>query len=400
MHQKILDNADWNETIDIMMSAVNTILGYPYINISLVHQDIGRIRTEYLLGVPPADIERFRTLADHPLDSNDIQAHIYRDQRIEAPEPDDERLDPIVVAAFGQADLVRVFLPMIAPSDHRVIGTLEAGFKRSRHRQYIYEEDVQILKAFIDYTAYALDKRQAYILDKIGHEFRAPLAGIRNNAHEMQRYMHTMNADVIHHKFDDIITDCEILLSQLAELEHILGKPPPPPKIARTLVFRDVVIKTLRQLQPELRHRGLRAFDYDPNDILRLGIMYVDKTRLGQVFLNLITNSIKYAGPNKAEFRGKVEVQADESGQAWLVKVQDWGIGVGEEYREAIFLDGVRTPEAKHCDPTGSGLGLTISRQIMREIGGDLTLTHMSKPTEFVVRLPKALARKPEGDLR
>lgn len=394
VHQEILGKTDWNQTIDVMMQAISK-LGYPYVNISLVRQDIGRIRTEYVMGILPGEMDRFIQLADHPLDSKDIQADIVRNRQIEAPAPDDSRLDPAVVETFRQQDLMRVYLPMIAPSDNRVIGTLEAGFKRGEHRQHIYEEDVQILKAFIDYAAYALDKRQAYVLDKIGHEFRAPVAGIRNNARFLQRHIEGMRPQLIQNKLDDVITDCEILLSQLARLEHILGKASPQPKLAPTLVFRDVVVKTLRQLMPELTRQGLdpAGFKYDPSDIPRLGVLWVDKARLSQVFLNLITNCIKYADTGD---KFEVRVELEDAGAAWQIHIKDLGIGVKPEYADRIFHDGFRTPEARACNPTGSGLGLTISRQIMKEIGGDLTLSQMYKPTEFVVRLPKSLARKPK----
>ncbi len=393
-HQAILASTDWNATIDLMMTAIDQTLSYPYVNVSLVQADRGSVKTEYVRGIVPGEVERFRSLADHRLDSNDIQAHIVRARTIEAPAPGDPRFDPNVYDRFGHKDYRRVFLPMIAPSDDRVIGTLEAGFRRNDHREHIYEEDVQILKAFVDYAASALDRFLVRALEEIDHELRAPINGIRNNARFMQRHISDLRHDVVQHKYDDMITDCDILLSQVARLEHILGKPQPIAPRVPTIVFRDVVIKTARQLETEARYRNLRGrgFEYDNADIERLGTLWVDPARLGQVFLNLLVNCVKYADPAD-EFH--VRMLLEESSQDWLLHVQDWGIGIKPEYTELVFRDRFRTPEAQARNPTGSGLGLTIARSIMREIGGDLLLTGICKPTEFVVRLPKSLARKP-----
>ena len=397
VHEQILEQTDWSETIDIMMHAIKNTLSYPYVNISLVKPDVGRIQTEYVIGIPPQDVEHFKKLADHSLDSTDIQADIVRARRVEAPGPNDSRYDPDVYDRFGHNDLVRVFLPMIAPKDNEVIGTVEAGCRRSLHRQDVYEEDVRILKGFIEYGARALERRQSYVLDKLGHEFRAPVAGIRNNARYVQMRVSSLAPEMMVRKCDDIITDCEILLSQIARLEHILGKRPPLPKITPTLVARDVIIKTVRQLKPELVREKL-----DPDGIIyadeihRLGTLHIDRARLNQVFYNLLTNAIKYVEADRSTFR--VRITLEDGGAAWLINVQDWGIGIRPEHRDRIFEEGFRTPEARDRNPTGSGLGLSISRQVMREMdGGDLLLTMLAKPTQFQVVLPKKLARRSPG---
>lgn len=70
-----------------------------------------------------------------------------------------------------------------------------------------------------------------------------------------------------------------------------------------------------------------------------------------------------------------------------IIKFKDWGIGVSKGLEEKIFEDGFRAPEAIDKYATGSGLGLTIARKIIRELGGDLKLVNDYKPTEFHVVL-------------
>jgi signal transduction histidine kinase len=392
----IVGEQDSNEIIQRMLRAIMETLGYDYVNVSLVKPESGRIKTEYVVGIPKNQVEEFKRLADHSLDSNDIQADIVRSRRIEVPAKDDSRFDSGVYRRFGHADIIRVFVPMIAPSDNRVIGTVEAGYRRSEHREHIYEQDIRILKGFIDYVARALERRQSWVLEKIGHEFRSPIVGIRNNASFLQRRFAGPDNELVTRKCDDILTDCEILLSQVGRLEFILGRTPPPPKIEQTLVFRDVIIKTLRQLRPEMVQRGfdIAGVDYSRSAIHKIDPLHVDKARLSQVFYNLLTNAIKYAEKDPAQFA--IYITVDETREAWAVKVQDSGIGVRKEYVDRIFEEGFRTPEAASCDVTGAGLGLTIARQIMRGMGGDVRLSCLRKPTEFQVLLPKTLREAPQ----
>ena len=74
---------------------------------------------------------------------------------------------------------------------------------------------------------------------------------------------------------------------------------------------------------------------------------------------------------------------------------KDWGIGIRREYVDRVFEEGFRTPEALQKQVTGNGLGLSISKRLMLQMGGDLRLVHNAKPTEFHVYLPMKLAEAP-----
>jgi CheY-like chemotaxis protein len=104
--------------------------------------------------------------------------------------------------------------------------------------------------------------------------------------------------------------------------------------------------------------------DVDP----ALGEVYADELRLKQVVLNLLTNAVKFTDAG-----GSVVVRALRRGSELHITVTDTGTGIPEADRERIFESfqqggrGVTREE-------GTGLGLTLSRQIVELLGGRLWL--------------------------
>ena len=186
----------------------------------------------------------------------------------------------------------------------------------------------------------------------------------------------------------------------ILELEYFLGRPFPKVKVGGKPVFviRDIVLKVFKQLKSLIEDEGfyfsiessIDQVDYDKIKI------FTDKIKLGQVFYNLLVNSIRYSNRKSKTFRLRVSVDNESDKEFFIIKFQDWGIGIKEEYKDKVFDDYFRSPEAKTQFVSGTGLGLTISRSIMKnDIKGDLLLTNCVNPTEFSVKIPKRYERKP-----
>ncbi|MBL8151993.1 MAG: ATP-binding protein, partial [Blastocatellia bacterium] len=180
---------------------------------------------------------------------------------------------------------------------------------------------------------------------------------------------------------EDIIADCELLLYGVADIEIAFGRKPKPSKKEKINVGRDVIIKTVMQLKPYINF-----VQFDLIDLKKIEV-YVDRAKLNQVVFNLFQNAIKYCEEDKEKFRVKIEADIDNTN--FIIKFKDWGIGIAAGFEEKIFESGFRTSEAKQRDVNGSGFGLTISRELMKEMGGDLRLVNSYKPTEFHLIIPK-----------
>jgi signal transduction histidine kinase len=124
---------------------------------------------------------------------------------------------------------------------------------------------------------------------------------------------------------------------------------------------------------------------FEMRDDGRGWLTVADSDQLDQVLWALLDNAVKYGGRD-----GKVEVEihADDAADRLLVTIADHGPGVSDEDRDRLFARFTRGGSQGGGD--GTGLGLYVSRQLLRTMGGDLVL-EPSRPgmgAAFTLSLP------------
>lgn len=388
VEKKIANTQNYNETIKIVLDGIKNITKFSWINISLINLQRTWIESQHIEGI--SDVEIFKKLARHKIDSNDIQADIVRCKQIEVPEAKDKRFDSKILKEYNHENLIRVFLPLIEPSTDQVIGTLEVGYPRE-YRKYIYEEDIQILKGFVDYLVDILELQKSGYIQRIIHELKSPIDGILSHASILQRRWNELNSEKIILKCEDMMVDGYLLRYQAKQIEYFLGKGSfLNPVKGKTDIFKDVLLKIINELKPIICNDYGFNFDnirYDSRTMRTIGEINTDAIMLNQVFFNLFMNALKYS--KKAPTK-KIELdvkQNDREGNVAII-FRDWGMGIDLKHKDDIFRAGFRTLDAIKT-ASGSGLGLAISKEIMQKLGGDLILKNLSQPTEFHVMLPK-----------
>jgi signal transduction histidine kinase len=111
-----------------------------------------------------------------------------------------------------------------------------------------------------------------------------------------------------------------------------------------------------------------------------------DRARLKQVLLNLLDNALKYTPPEGAI---TVSAHAAEGAPGIVCSVQDTGEGIPPDDLPYIFDKLYRARRVKGRPVEGSGLGLTLAREIIRAHGGDLTAqSEIGKGSTFTLTLP------------
>jgi PAS domain S-box-containing protein len=110
-----------------------------------------------------------------------------------------------------------------------------------------------------------------------------------------------------------------------------------------------------------------------------------DRERFQQIMLNLLANAVKFTPEG-----GSVTVSWEEKGDHVLTHVTDTGIGVAEDQAERIFDPFVQVDASTTRKSEGVGLGLAISRDLARQMRGDVTLTSRGgQGSTFTVALPR-----------
>jgi len=111
-----------------------------------------------------------------------------------------------------------------------------------------------------------------------------------------------------------------------------------------------------------------------------------DAHRLGQVLTNLLSNAVKYS-PKGSE----VVVSLEEHGNRVRISVHDHGRGIPPEHKQRIFEKFAQVKSDDAYVMGGAGLGLYITKEIVRSLGGNIDLqSEVGAGTIFRVDLPKA----------
>jgi len=109
-----------------------------------------------------------------------------------------------------------------------------------------------------------------------------------------------------------------------------------------------------------------------------------DKTLLGHILENLVSNAINYTRPN-----GKIEVRLEEKNGVALLTVTDTGIGIPKKEQLHIFEKFIRASNAVAMKPDGTGLGLYIVSEVINLLGGKIRFeSKENQGSAFYAELP------------
>jgi len=148
------------------------------------------------------------------------------------------------------------------------------------------------------------------------------------------------------------------------------------------------ILHTLKNIIQADIHAKQLDFFIDIADITNENI-YCDKLRLNQILLNLVSNAIKFTPPGGTVSVRVIQTSVNRGGCAtYEFHVKDNGIGMSKEFTACIFEPFTRERSSTISGIQGTGLGMSITKNIVDIMGGTITVdSHENKGTEFTVTL-------------
>ena len=226
-------------------------------------------------------------------------------------------------------------------------------------------------------------KTKAEFVAQVSHEFRTPLNMIIGLIDLLMETPKVYGEDLPEALFKDlgiVHRNCEHLASMINDVLDLSQI-----EAGRLALHReefslaDVILRALAVVRPLLDKKGLSLRVDIAQDLPRI---YCDRTRIRQVILNLVSNAAKLTEA------GGLTVQAQADGRFVVVSVNDTGPGISPEDKERIFEPFYQGAKVWRSQ-SGSGLGLSISKQFVEMHGGQMWVeSQFGAGSAFFFRLP------------
>ena len=247
-------------------------------------------------------------------------------------------------------------------------------------------------------AAEGANEAKSTFLAGVSHELRTPLTSVLGFAKIVQRRLDERIFPLVQsddrktqRTMEQISKNLDIVVSEGERLTQLINEVLDLAKIEagkidwqmERLAIAEVVERAAAATMPLFEQRANLALKIEIPEALP-GLIG-DRDRLIQVVINLISNAVKFTE------EGTVTCRVEEAGNEVIVRVIDTGVGISEADLDRVFEQFTQVGDTLTNKPSGTGLGLPISKEIVEHHGGRIWVeSEPGKGSTFAFALPAA----------
>lgn len=235
-----------------------------------------------------------------------------------------------------------------------------------------------------------LQKAKEQFLANISHEIRTPLNGIAGMAGLLSQNPSPEERETYLNAIKHSSENLKLIINDILDLAAIESGKLNLEKIAFNL--KDFLPSLISTFMYQAREKRI-SLDYHIDESLNK-ILVGDPVRLNQILINLISNAVKFT--HSGSIKVLCTAEREQKGTCWVrIEVTDSGVGIPQDKLTTIFESFSQADASVTRKYGGTGLGLTIVKQLVELQKGRIAVTSKeNEGSSFIVLVPYGIGRK------
>lgn len=283
-----------------------------------------------------------------------------------------------IIGGIAASRVLAAPITKLADAVHAIgAGDLSTRVDIGEHSREIDELTVAFNKMAAD-LEHAAELRNNLMAD-VSHELRTPLTVLEGNLRAALDHVYELDDEQIANLYEQT-RHLIRLVNELRELA--LAEAAQLPLDEESINLADLIDETVAVFEPLAEEKTIHI-----ESILQepLAIVWGDRSRLRQVFHNLLANALRHTGN-----AGRITIRGANTPDGVTIAIHDTGEGMEAEQLRHIFDRFYRTDPSRSRESGGSGLGLAIVKAIVEAHGGKVGVSSagLGQGSSFTVTLP------------
>ncbi len=257
-------------------------------------------------------------------------------------------------------------------------GNFKAKINFSGSSEY---EEIALALETMRQRLHELELQKTSFIRHISHELKTPLAAIREGTELI--YDHSVgDLNPEQQEICDIIkasvSRLQTLIEDLLDFNIVLDST--SLQEATVTELAPLIDKVIAQRQLDIKRKSLSI----EKNLANLSL-FTNATQLSVIIENLLSNAIKFSPE-----QGKITICAQEINNKVMLTISDQGPGISKEITEKIFDAFYQGPQPENSQIKGSGLGLTIVKELLSRLQAAITIANSKTGASFVISFEQA----------